>query len=390
LWATFALSGSGDGFAYGAVPLLAVAVDRQYLAVASVAAADSLPWLLVALPAGSFADRFERGRVMAVANTARGVVLALMALLVGLHRMDFGLLVVSVLTNGAARAVYYSAYQAALPELVPSHSLARANGVMNGTEAGTEHLAGPVIGAKAFTLLRFLPFVADATAVGLSGIALFGLRTRPPDPAATRGSTLDGARWLLKDKSLRLLVGFIAALAGLQGLAAGVLVLIAIKDWGVHPAFYGAFLATGAVGNILGALLAHRLSARIGNVRTLVFAALVSGVAYLGMAASHTWLLAGAAFALVGCSVAAGSVIAVSLRQLLTPDEVMGRVGAAWRGIVWGAAPVGALGAGALALLGGSRLPLILAGSAQCVVALVLARPLHRHVSAAVITASGK
>jgi hypothetical protein len=61
----------------------------------------------------------------------------------------------------------------------------------------------------------------------------------------------------------------------------------------------------------------------------------------------------------------------------------MGRVGAAWRGIVWGAAPVGALGAGGLALLGGSRLPLILAGGAQCLVALLLAKPLRRHVGAA-------
>jgi MFS family permease len=240
----------------------------------------------LALPAGSFADRFERGRVMAVANTTRGVVLAVVALLVGLHQMDFGLLVVSVLANGSARAVYYSGYQAALPELVPSTSLTRANGVMNGTEAGTEHLAGPILGALAFSVSRFLPFVADASAVGLSGISLFGLRTRRPDPAAARGSTWDGARFLLRDKGLRLLVGFVAALAGLQGLASGVLVLIAIKDFGVHPAFYGAFLAAGAAGQIPGALIANRLAARIGSVRTLVYAAFLSGIAYLGMAAS--------------------------------------------------------------------------------------------------------
>ncbi|HKH87578.1 MAG TPA: MFS transporter, partial [Acidimicrobiales bacterium] len=383
LWASFALSGSGDGFAYGAVPLLAVVVDRRYLAVASVAAADSLPWLLLALPAGAFADRFERGRVMAVANTARGVLLAVMALLVGFHRMNLALLIVAVLANGAARAVYYSAYQATLPELVPPRSLAQANGILNGTESATEHLAGPIFGAIAFAAARALPFAVDASAVGLSGISLFGLRTRRPDPAAARGSPLDGARWLMRDKSLRLLVGFIAALAGLQGLAAGVLVLVAIKDWGVHPAAYGAFLAAGAAGNVPGALLADRLASKIGNVRTLVYAALLSGLAYLAMAASHTWLLAGAAFILVGGSVAAGSVIALSLRQLLTPDEVMGRVGAAWRGIVWGAAPVGALAAGGLALLGGNRLPLILAGSAQCAVALLLAKPLRRHVGAA-------
>ena len=54
----------------------------------------------------------------------------------------------------------------------------------------------------------------------------------------------------------------------------------------------------------------------------------------------------------------------------------MGRVGGAWRGLVWGAAPVGALAAGTLASIGGLRLPLVLAGVLQCAVALFLARPL--------------
>jgi hypothetical protein len=54
----------------------------------------------------------------------------------------------------------------------------------------------------------------------------------------------------------------------------------------------------------------------------------------------------------------------------------MGRVGGAWRGLVWGAAPVGALAAGSLAAIWGLRLPLVLAGVLQCAVAVLLARPL--------------
>jgi len=57
---------------------------------------------------------------------------------------------------------------------------------------------------------------------------------------------------------------------------------------------------------------------------------------------------------------------------------VMGRVGAASRGIVWGAAPVGALLAGSLAALAGLRVPLVIAGVLQCLVAVILARPLLR------------
>ena len=61
----------GDGLAYGAVPLLAVFVDPHPFAVSAVAAADTLPWLLLAVPAGHLADRADRSRVIAVTNTLR-------------------------------------------------------------------------------------------------------------------------------------------------------------------------------------------------------------------------------------------------------------------------------------------------------------------------------
>ena len=73
LWATFAVSSLGDGLGYGAVPLLALFVNPHPLPVASVAAADTFPWLVLALPAGALADRYERGRLMAVTNLGRAL-----------------------------------------------------------------------------------------------------------------------------------------------------------------------------------------------------------------------------------------------------------------------------------------------------------------------------
>jgi MFS family permease len=359
LWATFAFASVGDGLAYGAVPLLAVVVDPQPLAVSGVLAADSVPWLALALPAGALADRFERGRLMAIVNTARGLLLGLLAALIALGKLDLGLLIAFVLANGGARAVYYSASQATVPELVGTSSLARANGVLSGTEAATEHLAGPVIGT-----------------VGASGLSLFGFRTGRLEQRARRDRFGEGVRLLLRDRSLRLLVILISSLAALQGLAAGILVLIATRDWGVHTSAYGAFLAAGAVGNVPGALLADRIVRKLGSATTLILTAFVSGAAYLVMALARSWPLAGCAFALVGFAVGAGNVAANALRQRLTPARLMGRVGSAWRGIVWGAAPLGVLASGGLAVAGGLRLPLYVAGAAQCAVALVLAAPL--------------
>lgn len=380
LWSGFALASSGDGFAYGAVPLLAVVVDPRPLAVSAVVAADGLPWLLVALPAGAFADRFERGRVMALSNLCRALVVAVVAMLLVSHEMDLPILLCAVLGNATGRATYYSAMQASIPALVETGSLERANGVLTGTEAANEHLGGPIVGSLAFALARALPFVAESAVLALSCVPFIGHKGSEPTVPVKRGSVWDGARLLWRDSRLRLLLSLVSALAGLQGLVAGILVLVATRDWGVRASLYGVFVASGAAGNLPGALVAERLSARLGSVVSLLAAAFVAGGCYLVMAFAHSFWVAGAAFAVAGFAIGVGIVVSNTLRQRLAPPELMGRVGAAWRGIAWGAAPVGSLLAGTFALLGGLRLPILLAGGLQCAVALVLAPFLIRSV----------
>ena len=362
----------------GAIPLMAVVVDPRPLAVSAVVAANSLPWLLLALPAGAFADRFERGPLMAISNGARALAIAVGAFLILSDRMTLPILIVVVLINASGRAMYYSAAQAIVPELVRSDALEYANGVLSGTEAGAEDLAGPVVGTWLFAVNKAIPFFADAVVTLLSCIPLFGFRSKAPRPEGASTSAWEGARLLFADRRLRLLLIMVGSLAGLQGMESGILVLLTTKVWGVREGAYGVFLAVGAAGTLVGSLGANRMVRRIGNGQTLIAAALVSGVGYLVMAAANGWGLAGPAFAVVGLAIGAGSVVAISLRQRLTPPDLMGRVGGAWRGLVWGATPVGALAAGGLAAIWGLRLPLVLAGVLQCGVGVVLARPLLR------------
>jgi MFS family permease len=366
--------------ALGAVPLLAVVVDPHPVAVSAVAAADSLPWLLVALPAGAFADRFERGPLMALANTVRALVIVAAALLVVTGHMKLWLLILVVLANAAARAAYYSSYQAIVPDLVKSDELEHANGVLMGTEAGTEHLAGPILGSSLFAASNALPFFVEGVMFVASCIPFLGFRTKAPRPTGSSTSIWEGVRLLFADRHMRYLVLLVASLAGLQGMESGVLVLLATKVWGVRVGAYGLFLAVIAVGNLVGSVVTDRVVKRFGSAQTLVGAAVVSGIAYLLMASANSWHLASPASVLGGVAVAVGSVCATSLRQRLTPPEVMGRVGAAYRGIVWGAAPVGAIAAGSLAAIWSLRLPLAVAGVLQITIALVFAGPLLRSV----------
>jgi len=343
-----------------------------------VAAADSLPWLLMALPAGHFADRFARGPVMVAANTMRAVAMFAAVLLIASHHISLPLLITVVLINAGGRAIYYSSFQALVPGLIDTRDLEQANGILSGTEGGAENLAGPIVGTSLFALGRSIPFVADGVSLVASCFPLGSFRSKAPSEGekGSSDSVWEGVRLLFADHRLRVLLIMVASLAGLQGMEAGVLVLLATTEWGVREGAYGLFLATGALGFLLGSVAADGIVRRFGGARTLLAAAVMSGFGYLIMASARSWLLAGPSFALVGLAVGAGSVVAISLRQRLTPEDLMGRVGGAWRGIVWGAAPIGALAAGSVATIGGLRMPLVVAGILQCAVAVVLARPL--------------
>jgi MFS family permease len=380
LWVGSTIASSGDGLLLGAVPLLALAVNPHPVAVSTVAACDSLPWLLMALPAGAFADRFERGPLMALCNALRAMAILVAALLILNGSMRLWILIVVVLINSSGRAVYYSSYQAIVPTLVETDGLERANGLLMGTEAGTEHLAGPIVGTTLYAAAASLPFFADAVTMIMSSLPLVGLRAKVRERTPTSTSIWDGMRLLFGDRRLRVLVLIVALLAGLQGMETGVLVLLATKLWGIRAGAYGVFLAAGAAGNLLGSVVTGRLVGRFGSAPTLIGMAVLSGVAYLAMAAAHGWQLAAPAYFILGTAVGVLSVVSISLRQRLTPPDLMGRVGGAWRGLVWGAAPVGALFAGSLATLGGLRLPIVLAGALQIAVGVVLARPLLRSV----------
>ena len=380
LWVGSTIASSGDGLMLGAVPLLAVVVNPHPVAVSAVAACDSLPWLLMALPAGAFADRFERGPVMALCNVLRAAAILAAAVLILDGDMRLWILIVAVLVNSSGRAVYYSSYQAMVPSLVETDALERANGILTGTEAGAEHLAGPIVGTSMFAAAASLPFFADAITMIMSALPLVSLRAKAPQQPPSTTSMWEGIKLLFGDRRLKVLVLVVSLLAGLQGMETGVLVLLATKLWGVRTGAFGVFLAVGAVGNLLGSFLTERFVGRFGSAPTLIGTAMVSGSAYLVMAAAHGWQWAGPAYFVMGTAVAMLSVVAISLRQRLTPPDLMGRVGGAWRGVVWGTAPIGALLAGILAALGGLRLPILLAGALQILVALVFARPLFRSI----------
>jgi MFS family permease len=367
LWSASSLSNLADGLVKIALPLVAVTLTDSPALVAGVTLAVTLPWLLFALPAGALADRVDRRLAMVTANVVRAAAVAVLAvtLVLGLESSPaatWALYAVALLL-GTAETVYDTCAQSILPQVVSRDLLPRANGRLIAAELTANEFVGPPLGgllvAAGVAAAFATPAALWAAAVG----ALLLLRgnfavPRTEERATVRADVAEGLRYLWRHRLLRTL----AAMTGLSNLATNatfaVFVLYAVgpdSAMGLTEVGYGLLFATIAAGSLIGALLADPVIRRLGRSRSL-FLGILGGVGTVGVAAVTTIpLVIAAAFLLGGLTNSLWNVVAVSLRQRITPDRILGRINSSYRLVAWGTRPLGAAAGGVLGELLGLR-----------------------------------
>lgn len=181
----------------------------------------------------------------------------------------------------------------------------------------------------------------------------------------TAAELTEGLRFTVGHPVLRALLASSITFNVFAGVFAALFVIFATRELGLAPAALGAVLAVQGVGGVLGALFVGRMVGRLGQGPVLVLAGAGQGVGWLalpaagasGIPAVPTLALA---LAVSGFSFVAYVVGAVSLRQELTPDELLGRVNAGSVSLILAAVPVGSLLGGLLAAETGTRTALAL------------------------------
>jgi MFS family permease len=366
LWSASALSNLADGLVKIALPLVAVTVTDSPALVAGVALAVTLPWLLFALPAGALADRVDRRIAMLTADTVRVAAVAALAAAVVLGLASSGaaiwVLYLVALLLGTAETVYDTCAQSILPQVVPRDRLARANGRLIAAELTANEFVGPPLGgllvAAGVALAFATPAALWAAAVGALLLLRGGFSVPRGERTTLRADVAEGLRYLWRHRLLRTL----ATMTGLFNLATNatfaVFVLYAV---GPHSALhlteaaYGLLFATIAAGSLVGAILADPIIRRLGRSRSLALG-ILGGVGTVGIAAVTTSPpVIAAAFLAGGVTNALWNVVAVSLRQRITPDRILGRINSSYRLVAWGTRPLGAAAGGLLGQLLGLR-----------------------------------
>ncbi|MEW2134858.1 MFS transporter [Streptomyces sp. NPDC005435] len=368
LWSAQTVSSLGDGVSHAALPLLALSLTREPMALAAVTAAGTLPWVLFGVLGGALVDRWERRRTMWVTDVARAVLLATAAAAAALGELSIALLAAVAFLLGLGGLFFDTAATAYLPDLLDRDPalLERANSRLRGAQTAASGFAGPPAGSALLALGRAVPLLADAVSFALSALLVRSLPAMPR-PVPQAGEPLlrqarAGASYVFRDRlllglALRPAVGNIAFLA-----VETVLALFAHERLGTGAFGFGLLLTAEAAGGLLGAGIASFLGRRLGTGAALTCTAVTEGLAILGLAAAPDAYTAALALAVCGAGMGATMVLGPSLRQAVVPAHLMGRVASTSRMLAMCAAPFGAFLGGWLADAYGVRAPLYAAG----------------------------
>lgn len=350
-WTSATTSYVGDGVRFAALPLLAAALSSAPGEVAAVSVGVGLPWLLFGLVAGVVVDRLDRLRLMMATQALRAGAGLVLVLGVATDRLGIPGLALLAFALATCEVVYDVGFNSALPAVVARNDLQRANGRLVTAEVLAVELAGPALGGVLFTLAPVLPLAVDsatflASALLLVPVARAVTVRQPPETSSLRADVLAGLRWFRRHRLVRALTGAAAAVnLGMGGFYA-VLVLFARTELGLGPTGYGLLLAGGALGGAAAGPVAGRLSSGPSRRVVVLGAAPAAAACLLAVAFAGRLAVVVVAVALLGWVVTTASVVMVSVRQMLTPDALLGRVVAVHRMCCWGAVPIGAAAAG--------------------------------------------
>jgi len=346
-WSNFAAQ-SAEQIALAAAPIVAVlALGAGAGATGLLQTAQTLPFLILSVPAGVLADRVSRRRLMAGAEALRALALAAVLALAHAGLLTLPLLALFGFVGACGTVAYSVTAPALVPALVPADTLAEANGRIELARtvafAGGPALAGALVG-----WMGGAPAFGVAAALSTWAVVLLaGLREPPRQPVASRRvlhDLRDGVVFVFRHPLLRPVfltqLVFNTAFFVLQA----VYVPYAVHRLGLSALGVGATLATYGVGMVLGALLAPRIM-RVLPFGLVIVLGPIAGVAAAVVMVLTIWLpagwLAALSFFLIGTGPIVWVISTATLRQTVTPPELLGRASAISM-TATGARPIGA------------------------------------------------
>lgn len=374
LWSAALVSNVGSWMQTVAVGVLVTARTGQAGWTGLVAAAGFLPIGLLSPLGGVMADRMDRRKWLFVTTVGETLFAVALALLAALGRPSPAAVTLLVLGGGAMSAIGFPAYQAMMPDLVPSDELGAAIS-LSSAQFNLGRVVGPALAGLAIVAGGYTwAFAINAASFFAVLVALVAIRLPVASPAAgaqtLRKRLADGATATLHNPGARFAVLLISVVALTASPFIALVPAMAIEVFHSGAGGTSVLVSAQGVGAVCGALAITPLVARFGRRRVLIGDLAVVVVGLVGYADAPGLWVGAAALLIVGAGYIGVLAGANTVVQLHAPTAMRGRMLGIYMmalGILY---PLGAIIQGALA--GSNELRLVTTAGAV-LLAVVLA-----------------
>lgn len=350
-WGTQTFSVLGDSFSVIAFPLLMLEATGSLLQMGLLTSVMAVGSLSMGLVGGAIVDRFDRRRLLIACDVARLLLFAAVPVCWAIEPQTWLLFVVAGVASVFGQ-LFQITYITAVPNIVGRERVAEANSKLQAT-ASLASIGGPALAGLVAAALGVTAAIAiDAATFGISALGLLAVRLTRVAPAAAgarpglgrdlRTGFVTGARFLWRHPVLRVLTIFLTITTFVTYGLTDVIIYQVRHGLGQSENVVGYVMAAAGAGTCLAAVMSAWLRRRFGFGACWLTAMSLCGAAGVALALNRDVIVIGAAAFVFWFGLMLAAVSSMSLRQLVTPDPLLGRVTAAFWTIHYSLAPLGA------------------------------------------------
>lgn len=331
-----------------------------------VAAATSLPVLLLSLPAGTLADRVSKRRLLLICQAVAMLLAMALAGLTLTERIEVWHVVVLAALLGTVTAFEGPARQAFTVEMVGREDLLNAI-ALNSSIFNAARTVGPAVAGVVVALIGEGPaFALNAASFVFVIASLLLMRLPPfqsPGGGQRRGQLREGLRYIQNEPRVRALLLQAAAISFFCFTYIPLLPVFARDILHVGASGLGMLSATSGLGALTAALMLAQFGDALPRGRLVRMAALLQPLLMIAFSASRWMPLSLLLIGLAGWAGVTTMALTNTLIQSIVPDRLRGRVMSVFTLLLMGLSPMSGMLAGGIAQVAGS-VPLVVAGSA--------------------------
>ena len=365
-------SNLADGIAGFAYPWLFSLLTRDPLLISIVSVLVNLPRLIFVLYAGVIADKFNRQKILIFTRLGQVFLTSIFIVLIYLNldnipkevqfnepQFESKFLIISAayllaFMFGLLEVTRDNAAQAFLPQIVSKDNLPKANGRLFGIEIVTNNFLGTPVGGFLIGLSLITPFIFDTLLMLVSVFFITGIKgkfERPEDINKDQNTSemiREGVEWLKNNTLLKRLAIYTGIANFFGSMQFPIMILFAQELIGLNAIQY-SFLAYGAaIGGLVGSQVANKINAKLEESKTLLISVALFGIGMFAPYVTTNPFIVAGSFGLSSFGSVLWNVQAVSIRQALIPDNLLGRVNSVYRLLALGLNPIGAIFGGAI------------------------------------------